>query len=86
MAVNPATTTADPAKWFDKFPTPKSSPETLSVERLHELLQSKESHKVIVVDVRRTDIEVRYLSVTIYYTHLQFRFQVRLSNRIHYRS
>jgi arsenical-resistance protein 2 len=50
---------AQPAKWFDSLPTPVSDPAQLSATDLHELFQSNETRaKVLVVDVRRADIEV----------------------------
>ena len=45
------------AKWFDHLPAPRSKPAQVSPEDLHTLLR-KEGHKVLVIDVRRTDIEV----------------------------
>jgi arsenical-resistance protein 2 len=52
-------TSAQPAKWFDSLPTPVSDPAQLSATDLHELFQSNETRaKVLVVDVRRADIEV----------------------------
>lgn len=47
-------------KWFDHLPSPRSKPMQISSEDLHTLLQ-KDEHKVLVVDVRRTDIEVTQL-------------------------
>lgn len=44
-------------KWFDHLPPPRSKPAQISGEDLHTLL-GKDEHKVLVVDVRRTDIEV----------------------------
>jgi hypothetical protein len=57
-------TSAQPAKWFDSLPTPVSDPAQLSAADLHELFQSSETRaEVLVVDVRRADIEVSiYLS------------------------
>jgi hypothetical protein len=47
------------AKWFDHLPQPVSQPVYLSVDELHERMTSKVAGKdFIVVDVRRTDIEV----------------------------
>ena len=43
-------------KWFDDLPKPKSIPAQIAVKELHELLQTKAN--VVVVDVRRADIEV----------------------------
>ena len=52
-------TSAQPAKWFDSLPTPVSNPAQLNATDLHELLKSDETRtKVLVVDVRRADIEV----------------------------
>ena len=52
-------TSAQPAKWFDSLPTPVSDPAQLSATELHGLFQSNETRaKVLVVDVRRADIEV----------------------------
>lgn len=45
-------------KWFDKLPKPQSSPKSLGVDEQHSLLHDSSSDSVIVVDVRRTDIEV----------------------------
>ncbi|KAK1920602.1 hypothetical protein DB88DRAFT_503073 [Papiliotrema laurentii] len=44
-------------KWFDKLPKPQSSPKSLGVDEQHSLLHDSSSDSVIVVDVRRTDIE-----------------------------
>jgi hypothetical protein len=44
------------SKWFDSLPTPKSEPAQIGVEELHSLQAGSE--KVLVVDVRRADIEV----------------------------
>jgi hypothetical protein len=50
---------AQPARWFDSLPTPVSNPAQLSATELHGLFQSNETRaKVLVVDVRRADIEV----------------------------
>jgi len=50
---------APAAKWFDALPTPISTPAQLSAQDLHELLHSSETRaQVLVVDVRRADIEV----------------------------
>jgi len=50
---------AQPAKWFDSLPTPVSIPAQLSATDLHELFRCTETGaKVLVVDVRRADIEV----------------------------
>jgi arsenical-resistance protein 2 len=50
---------APAAKWFDALPTPKSVPRQLTVKELHQLLRDPErSAGVLVVDVRRADIEV----------------------------
>jgi hypothetical protein len=47
------------AKWFDHLPQPVSQPVQMSVDELHERMTSKVAGKdFIVVDVRRTDIEV----------------------------
>ena len=43
-------------KWFDDLPKPKSTPAQIAVHDLHELIQAKAD--VVVVDVRRADIEV----------------------------
>lgn len=52
-------TSAPQAKWFDSLPTPISSPAQLSVQDLHDFLHSGgDSANVLVVDVRRADIEV----------------------------
>ncbi|KAK1922957.1 Rhodanese-like domain-containing protein [Papiliotrema laurentii] len=49
---------APAAKWFDALPTPKSVPRQLTVKELHQLLRDPErSAGVLVVDVRRADIE-----------------------------
>ena len=50
---------APAAKWFDALPTPISTPAQLSAQDLHELLHSSETRgQMLVVDVRRADIEV----------------------------
>jgi preprotein translocase subunit Sec61beta len=47
------------ATWFDHLPQPVSQPVQMSVDELHERMTSKVAGKdFIVVDVRRTDIEV----------------------------
>jgi len=52
-------TSAPAAKWFDSLPTPISTPAQLSAQDLHELLHSSETRgQVLVLDVRRADIEV----------------------------
>ena len=52
-------TSAQPAKWFDSLPAPVSDPAQLSATELHGLFQSNETRaKVLVIDVRRADIEV----------------------------
>lgn len=47
--------------WHSAFPAPISEPERVSAEELHSLLvDSGTSHNaVLVVDVRRTDFEVK---------------------------
>ena len=52
-----ASTQASEPKWYDPLPEPRSKPKQMTSEELHALLQ-KDDHKVLVVDVRRTDIEV----------------------------
>lgn len=47
-----------PAKWFESLPTPKSTPRQISVDELHGLLHGSKAAEVLVVDVRRADIEV----------------------------
>lgn len=48
------------AKWFDHLPKPVSKPAEMSVAELHERMRSGECGKdFVVVDVRRTDIEVK---------------------------
>lgn len=54
MSTKPA---GEGSKWFDALPKPKSEPKRLSVEELHDLRAGSEG-KVLVVDVRRADIEV----------------------------
>ena len=52
-------TSAQPAKWFDSLPTPVSNPVQISGSDLHQVFESSETRaKVLVVDVRRADIEV----------------------------
>jgi len=52
-------TSAPQAKWFDSLPAPISTPAQLSVQDLHDFLHSGgDSANVLVVDVRRADIEV----------------------------
>jgi arsenical-resistance protein 2 len=51
-------TTPQTAKWFDSLPAPISAPAQMSAEELHDLLQSPAKSQVIIVDVRRADIEV----------------------------
>jgi len=43
-------------KWFDDLPKPKSTPQQVSVSELHQLITN--NAQVVVVDVRRADIEV----------------------------
>lgn len=48
------------SKWFDHLPAPVSQPPSITAEELHGLLASgPPGRDVIVVDVRRADIEVR---------------------------
>jgi hypothetical protein len=48
------------AKWFDHLPKPVSKPAEMSVVELHERMRGGECGKdFVVVDVRRTDIEVK---------------------------
>ena len=60
---------APPAKWFDSLPAPISTPPQMSAKELHELCHMGQSEsKVVVVDVRRADIEV--CSVSLIQRHL----------------
>jgi hypothetical protein len=43
--------------WYESLPKPKSSPAIITVDDLHSLLQHS-ANRVVVIDVRRTDIEV----------------------------
>jgi len=51
------------SKWFDKLPAPLSTPASMDVATLHGLLQQQSEPesgvRVLIVDVRRADIEVR---------------------------
>ncbi len=48
------------SKWFDHLPTPVSRPAEMRVVELHERMGKEVVGKdFLVVDVRRTDIEVR---------------------------
>jgi hypothetical protein len=49
----------NPPSWFAHLPSPKATPQGISVEELHAALQEKGQELVLVVDVRRADIEVR---------------------------
>jgi hypothetical protein len=49
-------TAGEGSKWFDSLPTPKSDPGQIGVEELHSIQAGGEN--VLVVDVRRADIEV----------------------------
>jgi hypothetical protein len=50
---------APTAKWFDSLPAPISTPKQMSAKDLHDLFDNAQSgQKVLVVDVRRADIEV----------------------------
>jgi hypothetical protein len=54
--------TMSSANWHDVLPQPVSKPDRISVEELHALVgdESKVAGKdFVVVDVRRSDIEVR---------------------------
>lgn len=59
MELTAAAVSAKTDRWFDKLPTPHTCPPSISVERLHSLIHDGAAESVIVVDVRRTDIEVR---------------------------
>ncbi len=48
------------SKWFDHLPVPISTPAEMSVVELHQRMEKEVVGKdFLVVDVRRTDIEVR---------------------------
>ena len=52
-------TSAPGAKWYDSLPAPISTPAQMSADDLHKLFQPSQSEStVLVVDVRRADIEV----------------------------
>lgn len=53
---NPA---GEAPKWFDSLPKPKSEPRQMRVEDYHSIASSE---KVLVVDVRRADIEVGFFT------------------------
>jgi arsenical-resistance protein 2 len=56
-------------KWFDSLPAPISTPKQITPGDLHELLHGQTGAKVVVVDVRRADIEVKqHLCGTVYHT------------------
>jgi hypothetical protein len=62
-AVGPSDLAAKPSSWFAHLPSPKSTPAGMSVDDLRAALQSQAASSqpphVLVVDVRRADIEVR---------------------------
>jgi hypothetical protein len=50
---------APTAKWFDSLPASIGTPKQMSAKDLHDLFENAQSReKVVVVDVRRADIEV----------------------------
>lgn len=57
-AIASETGTASTSRWFDKLPTPTSRPTLMSVEDLRYLLDRGVAESVIVVDVRRADVDV----------------------------
>lgn len=60
MAETQPSTSPVPPSWSVGLPEPKSSPPGISNEAVADLIKTKESGKdFIVVDVRRTDFEVR---------------------------
>lgn len=59
---NPTDPSQAPPKapsWFAHLPTPRSAPEGMSVGELQAALATAGQQDVLVVDVRRADIEVR---------------------------
>lgn len=56
--------------WYDKFPTPQSTPGKITAEELHSKLISVKTNDegvplgkdFLVVDVRRTDLDVSLIS------------------------
>lgn len=56
-------TVAKPPSWFAHLPSPKASPAGISVDDLRTAIKAKENGSqqpaVLVIDVRRADIEVR---------------------------
>jgi len=58
MTEDPVSTAVPAGRWWDKYPKPRSSPKSLDVDELHSLLRGTASNRIIVIDVRRTDIEV----------------------------
>ena len=51
------------SKWFDKLPKVQHDAPVMSVEEVHSLLESlttdNNNNKLLIVDVRRADIDVR---------------------------
>jgi len=64
------------AAWALSFPQPRSHPPNISIDGLHELITTKvPAVDFIIVDVRRTDVDVRTIHDTLccivsYDTHL----------------
>jgi len=62
VSMTATTSAAGGGKWFDKLAVPQSTPASMDIAMLHELLvtQSKTNSmvKVLIVDVRRADMEM----------------------------